>query len=453
MALLFVTHRQRALPAGSILAIPPPIRLQPANRLVGRMLPVTASLPVAIQGDAAGTLPLAAKLAGTPPVFLHTGWRTRGTWIWSRFRALPRTACFYEPLNEDLATLDRAGIELRTSTTWLSGHPLLPSPYFTEFLPLLNGPAKGVRRHVRDFATAGFFAEADTTLPSLRDYLAMLLGTAQAGGVQPVLKFCRSLGRVGWMQQTFPHAIHVAVLRNPLGQFISAHRQFQSWGNAYFLAMPLLLLTLHRDVPDVAAAIRRLGVALPVLPRSVTTESGSAACTAYLRCLAPDEQYRAFLAFWLATAARIPDTVDLLIDSDLLASVGDYRSQCAIDLATLTGRALDLNDTDAGVARDTSRLPATGLPPAAVQRAHRAGEAFLQERAGSARMDSPVLSRIGAMLSYATLLCASPLHAVGMQPPRRWDDACPEAVTLAAVYASHSWRLTAPLRWLSTRLR
>ena len=417
------------------------------------MLPVTASPPAVIQGDEAGTLSLAAKLAATPPVFLHTGWRTRGTWIWSRFRAEPGTVCFYEPLHEDLATLDRAGIEARTSTTWLSGHPLLPSPYFTEFLPLLNGPAKGVRRHAHGFATAAFFAEADAALPALRDYLAMLLGTAQAGGVQPVLKFCRSLGRVGWMQQTFPHAIHIAVVRNPLGQFISAHRQFQGCGNGYFLAMPLLLLTLHRDVPDVAAALRHLGVALPVLPRGATTERATAACAAYLRCLGPDEQYCAFLAFWLATAARIPDTIDLLIDSDLLASVGDYRSQCAVDLATLTGRTLDLADTDGGVARDTRRLPATGLSAAALQRAHRGGEAFLEERAGSAWMGSPVLSRVGAMLSYATLLCASPLHAVGMQPPAHWEEACPEAVTLAAVYASHSWRLTAPLRWLSTRLR
>jgi len=417
------------------------------------MLPIGISSLAAIQGDEATTVPLVAKLAGAPPVFLHTGWRTRGTWIWSRFRALPGTVCFYEPLFEDLASLNRAEIDSRTPATWLSGHPPLPSPYFSEFLPLLNTPANGVRRHEPDFATAAFFAEADAALPGLRDYIAMLLRMAHADDAQPILKFCRTLGRIGWMQQNFPQAIHVAVMRNPVGQFVSAHRQFKGCGNAYFLAMPLLLLALHRDVPDVAAAIRHLGASLPVLPRRATLTAGVTACAAHLRRLAPEQLYCAFLAFWLATAARIPDTIDLLIDSDLLAGVSDYRVRCGIDLATLTGRSLDLDDGDAGAARDTSRLLATGLSYGAVQRAHRKAEAFLDERAGSAWMESPVLSRIGAMLGYATLLCASPLHAVGAQPPRCWEEVCPEAAALAAVYASRSWRLTAPLRWVGARLR
>jgi len=419
--------------------------------LVERMNLVGAVSPAAVHR--AANFPLGAKLAGVAPVLLHAGWRTRGTWIWSRFRALPDTACFYEPLYEDLATLSRSTMEQYSPTAWRSGHPPLRRPYFDEYRPLLHATAHGVRRHEANFATAGFFAEPDAALPGLRDYLALLLQTAQGADTQPVLKFCRSLGRVGWMQQNFPAAIHIAVARNPLAQFVSALRHFQGCGDTYFLAMPLLLLAMHRDVPDVAAAIRHLAPALPALPCHDALEPALAACTAHLRDSGPEQQYRGFLAFWLATSVRIPATIDLLIDSDLLACSAEYRSQCEIDLATLTGCSIALGDARAESGRDAIRLAASGLSPAALRRAHHAAEAFMDERAGPAWTDSPVPGRIGAMLTYATLLGTSPLHAVGFEPAWRYAELCPDSIRLARVYASHSWRITAPLRWMSLGLR
>ena len=41
----------------------------------------------------------------TAPVFLHCMWRTGSTFIFGKFRENPRYRCFYEPLNEALATL------------------------------------------------------------------------------------------------------------------------------------------------------------------------------------------------------------------------------------------------------------------------------------------------------------------------------------------------------------
>ncbi len=100
-----------------------------------------------VPGDAdEGDAPrLCADLSAAAPVFLHTGWRTRGTWLWSRFRALHGTSCFYEPLSEDLATLSPAAIDASSPTCWASGHPPLHRPYFAEFRPLLKIVARGVR--------------------------------------------------------------------------------------------------------------------------------------------------------------------------------------------------------------------------------------------------------------------------------------------------------------------
>lgn len=416
---------------------------------------------------------LCADMSGVAPVFLHTGWRTRGTWIWSRFRALAGTTCFYEPLSEELATLNPATLESHGPERWPSGHPPLRRPYFAEFRPLLKTAAPGVVRYDPNFAVTGFFAEPDAAMPDLRDYIEQLLRTAQAEGRQPVLKLCRSVGRIGWMQRNFPQAIHIALMRNPLAQFISAQRQLQRHDNPYFLAMPLMLLAAHRDVPEVAAAVRHLAVALPSLPKGAPVHAALAASAAHLRRSEPSARYRGFLAFWLVTAMSIPDTIDAIIDSDLLTCAADYRRQCEIDLATLTGRTVDLGDVLHGCGRDASILATSGLCRAELWRAHGAAEAFLAEHAGEAWVDSPLLARIGAMLSYATLLGTSPLHASDLAPMEQWDAVCSEAAALAedahravsaehravsaeaqlaAVYASHSWRVTAPLRWLHERL-
>jgi hypothetical protein len=416
--------------------------------------------------NARGDALLRADMSGMAPVFLHTGWRTRGTWLWSRFRALAGTTCFYEPLAEDLARLTRSAIGAVDAETWASGHPLLQRPYFAEFRPLLKTVARGVQHYDPRFAVNGFFAEPDAAMPDLRDYIDLLLRTAHADGGQPVLKFCRSLGRIGWMQRNFPQAIHIALMRNPLAQFSSAQRQFQRLDNPYFLAMPLLLLAVHRDLPDVAAVVRHLAVALPSLPPGASVRAGLAACEAHLRHSEPPEWYRGFLAFWMAAAASIPDSVDLVIDSDLLTCAADYRSQCELDLATLTGRTVDLGDAFGGSGRDASMLAASGLSRAGLWRAHDAAQAFLAEHAGDAWVESALLARVGAMLSYATLLGTSPLHASCLAPMVRWDAVCAEAAALAsdaqrtvsaehrlaAVYASHSWKVTAPLRWLRERL-
>ena len=157
--------------------------------------------------------------AGLPPVFLHCGWRTRGTWIWNQFRRQFGIADYYEPLAESLAWIRKGTLASIDADNWPSGHKGLDRPYFDGFRPLLAPTGPGVQGYRTRFATDDFFAAPDTPLPELERYLHRLIDTAQARGEQPVLKFCRSMGRIAWMQRRFPGAVHVAVLRNPFAQF------------------------------------------------------------------------------------------------------------------------------------------------------------------------------------------------------------------------------------------
>jgi hypothetical protein len=120
-----------------------------------------------------------------PPVFLHCGWRTRGTWIWNRFRGLRGVTGYYEPLGEQLAQVRAATSASMNAESWPSGHRGLDRPYFDEYWPLLRTVGMGVRGYQTRFATGDFFAAPDTTLPELQLYLGGLLSASAERGEQP----------------------------------------------------------------------------------------------------------------------------------------------------------------------------------------------------------------------------------------------------------------------------
>jgi len=43
-------------------------------------------------------------------IFLHSGWRSCGTWLWEALRECRTVRAYYEPLHEDLDSLDRAAL-------------------------------------------------------------------------------------------------------------------------------------------------------------------------------------------------------------------------------------------------------------------------------------------------------------------------------------------------------
>lgn len=79
-----------------------------------------------------------------PPVFLHCGWRTRGTWVWDQFRRVHGVAGYYEPLGETLAWLRPSALASVNAESWPSGHNSLDRPYFGEFRLLLKRNGLGV---------------------------------------------------------------------------------------------------------------------------------------------------------------------------------------------------------------------------------------------------------------------------------------------------------------------
>jgi hypothetical protein len=296
-------------------------------------------------------------------IFLHSGWRSAGTWIWNAFREHPETMAFYEPLHETLAGVTLDGLTEIGVDSWDSKHAL-KRPYFEEYAPLLRPRKQGIPGFDRSFTFDRYFTPPQANERKLYAYLSSLLQLAQASGKMPVLKFCRSLGRVGWMRHHFPQAAHIAVVRDPLAQWASSHRLATN-GNAYFLAAPLAILVQHAVDPLVKGTLSSLGLRVCGLRRS-TFKKSYPECERFVALASLPTLYRSFVAFWLVAACKTLPYVDATIDSDLLTTSPAYRYQLQDDLRERSGIRLDL---EAALAPPAKSGPA-GLARSEVERVH-----------------------------------------------------------------------------------
>jgi hypothetical protein len=301
--------------------------------------------PMAVlQADAADDDRQDFRVGAASAIFLHAGWRSCGTWLWETLRERAHVRAYYEPLHEDLDRLDRAALTRFSPGSWDSGHSP-GAPYFAEYIPCLrrgaNGDRAGIEGYDPRFAFDDFCLDPDADDPALHIYLQGLIDTAHAEGRMPVLKFCRSLGRVPWMVRQFPGAFHAVVLRDPIAQWLSARRQMEASKNRYFVLAPFIILARNAAHPLIADAVRRLVVPMPPhLSRDlgVTTQ----VCWHHVRRLNWAERYRGFLALWAVASVIALSASTTIIDSELLAGDARYRRDIERALGTASGNDLSL---------------------------------------------------------------------------------------------------------------
>ena len=276
-------------------------------------------------------------------IFLHAGWRSCGTWIWERLRENASVQAFYEPLHEDLARLHVRDVGLLRPDSWQSGHGT-GAPYFAEYAPLICRRG-GVRGHEARFAFDDFFCPPDQDDGALEAYLRGLIADADAHSRMPVLKFCRSLGRVAWLEARFPEMLHAVILRHPQAQWRSARRQMEQNGNRYFVVAPFVILARNAENTLLADAADRLGVKLPpglgrslMRDLSVTTD----VCWRHVSRLNWQELFAGFLAVWVASGITSIHGTATLIDADGLSEDPQLRGAAEATLARAAGLKVDL---------------------------------------------------------------------------------------------------------------
>jgi hypothetical protein len=251
----------------------------------------------------------------TEGLFLHTGWRSSGTWLWQQLRDTKEYMGFYEPLHEFLPTMSRQNLHNLSPQSWGSRHGKTLSPYFAEYEMLLRPDGKGVQLAQRRFAFSRFFMDAAACDDELSAYFNNLADLARTQRQLPAFKCTRTLGRLAWFQGQFPQMRHVALIRQPWAQFRSAWRCYAADGNKYFLATPFLVLERNTAHADVAALTQRFGLPLG-WGRHMPLAARLKAWKLAVRLLDSGTLYKAHISLWLLNTLSACGAADLVLDGD-----------------------------------------------------------------------------------------------------------------------------------------
>lgn len=287
--------------------------------------------------------PVPSRANESPTVFLHAGWRCASTYVWSRFRSLPGTLCFYEPFGERLAHVSPKRLERDTAQGWDSRHPPLELPYRAEYRPLLRRLRRGVPGYRESFAVQRYFPRDAARREAA--YLARLIEHARQAGAVPVLGFSRSLARAAPLKAALG-GYHIVMRRNAAQQWLSCRSYRQAGALPYFeLCHFLILACAPADSPAgrLAAELR--------LPRVRRWPGGMKrqlqGLHAALSPWSEEQSYRAFIAVYLLSQAAAAPAADLLLDVDRLGQCGSYRAGVSARILTDCALAVDFSDARA----------------------------------------------------------------------------------------------------------
>ena len=140
----------------------------------------------------------------------------------------------------------------------------------------------------------------------------------------------RSGARAGW-QEIFPRRCTSPSCATRSRN--SSRRSTSSRRTAIPISCSCLCSCWHAT-PGMSRSLRCCGTSRWICRRTRRTRTGQGRGRRSLtNCGAPSRRnYRGFVAFWLFTMLGIPETVDAIIDADLLAASADYQAECAAEL-------------------------------------------------------------------------------------------------------------------------
>lgn len=273
-------------------------------------------------------------------IFIHSGWRTGSTYVWTKFRHHPGCTGFYEPFNEMLSQMSPTDIYTARHDLSALKHSEIGLPYFHEYIPLL-GP-KGHPQFKLDFSYRNYFV-ADEPLPDQQAYIDSMLGLGGKLRRLPVLGFVRSLGRVAWFRRSFADAVNIVVIRSPVGQWLSARQLALQHNHEFLDPMQVLIFAQARGSLPLIVEGQRLGIPrldghpLPVaieLTRQMSAKRS------------PAERFAVFASLYVLSYLAALPNADLIVDMDRLSAEADYQAHTASEIKRLTGLEIDFADAD-----------------------------------------------------------------------------------------------------------
>ncbi|HWG05130.1 MAG TPA: hypothetical protein VG271_08960 [Beijerinckiaceae bacterium] len=269
-------------------------------------------------------------------VYLHSSWRAASTYVWAKFRHDADFYCYFEPLNEHLATATADLID-RFRPWSFAHHPPLEEPYLAEYRPLLAKEG-GIPAFPSQLAYGRYCAAPAHALPDLDSYLDALATFADCRGRRPVYGFVRTDLRAGWFR-AHRSGCHIFIRREPRRQFLSMLSQAKQ-GNPYFLLRPLAILKHNREEPVFASLLDVIDLgALLDSPGLRALLRGEFASDTPLATL-----YGLFYFMRTLARERGEACCDLVIDIDRMSLDSAYRYNIEAGVADLAGMKISFAD-------------------------------------------------------------------------------------------------------------
>lgn len=246
------------------------------------------------------------------PIFLHTQFRSGGTYIWSKFRQCKSYTAYYEPFNEVLA-----GYQRNSFPAYYQGirdqmrHADVDEEYFAEYPVDDQGRISGF---LEAFSYDQFDLSSGAESLALEAYLNLLIAGAPG---RPVMKFCRSALRLDWLARRF-NPLSIGVIRNPRDQWQS----YNSFAPGYFHAVNMMLtanLSTHTLIAPLAEVMR-----IPRYKKAGVMEQIEF-YQLIVRHLDGHILYAVFYYWWVISLLEFLPRMDLMIDIDLLGQHAEYQ--------------------------------------------------------------------------------------------------------------------------------
>ena len=278
------------------------------------------------------------------PVFIHSMWRSCGTYVFNKFRHDDSLHPYFEPCSEFLAAASPEDISAAIPDE-LRGNLRHTGADRQSFEAFPFTEKCGVRGFQDRFAYDRFHLSRDGDDPELRAYIKILLEHAASQGRTAVAKCCRFGLRAEWLDRVFK-PVSIYVVRNPDAIFCS----YWSFGGArsYFLIASLLIVARNRHL----ALFEDIGEELqvPLLAGRPLSEAFAAVSRLAAALSAQDFRDLVFV-LWAVTLVHNLGVAELVVDIDLLVESADYRRSTEERLCALVGRRFsfaDVRRTDAG---------------------------------------------------------------------------------------------------------
>lgn len=225
-----------------------------------------------------------------------------------------------------LANASEELLDVTDSLNAVLRHPKLGKPYLAEFLPIKDEVSACFRK---EFAYDTFFLSEQSEQLELQRYLEMLIVRAQG---RPVLQFCRSTGRIGWMRSHFD-AVNLFLWRNPWDQW-------WSYKVAHYFDTANLLILNARHAPPVFQDVRS-AIGFEEFHNDAISDEFSHYDD---RSLGDTESYFLFFALWYHAMHEGIRMADAVISIDSLSRSPQYRRQVLDRLGELGVAGLNFCD-------------------------------------------------------------------------------------------------------------